>query len=157
MAERVVDALEAVDIEKAHRDMLVVSFGQGEGLAKPIVQQEPVGQPGEGSCWAWYDISRDSRRAAPTSRKTITAPTTVPWASRIGAAESSMAISRPSRRTNTQFGVSPTAVSSCTASASGSRAGRPVMASASGSTSRSCRPSASWRDQPVMRSAAAFR
>ena len=54
--------------------------------------------------------ARSARRRSVTSRKTSTAPTTAPPASRIGAAPSSMSHSVPSRAIRTMWLARPTAV-----------------------------------------------
>ena len=47
VAERVVDVLEAVEVDEHHRGLLPVAVAQGERLAEPVLQQPAVGKPGE--------------------------------------------------------------------------------------------------------------
>ena len=47
MAQRVVDVLEAVEVEQQHRDHAALAAGAGQLLAEPVVQQGAVGQAGE--------------------------------------------------------------------------------------------------------------
>ena len=47
MAERIVDVLEAIQIEEQHRDLLAVARRQGDRLADAVVQQHAVGQAGQ--------------------------------------------------------------------------------------------------------------
>ena len=47
MAQRVVDLLEAVEIEQEHRDHATFAAGAGQGLAQPVEQQGAVGQAGQ--------------------------------------------------------------------------------------------------------------
>ena len=48
MPERVVDVLEAIQIHVDHRDLLAVATGAGQCLAEPILEQQAIGQAGEG-------------------------------------------------------------------------------------------------------------
>src|ERR1700674_5037735 len=96
MSQRIIDVFEPIQIQKDHGSRFVLA-----------------------ECVIWTDMSR----AALTSWKTITAPVTRPARSWIGAAESSMADSCPSRRMSTQFTVSPTVLFCSTAISRGSRAG----------------------------------
>ena len=47
MAERVVDLLEAVEVEEEDRGQATFAAGMGQGLAKPVEQQGAVRQPGQ--------------------------------------------------------------------------------------------------------------
>ena len=47
VAERVVDLLEAVEVEEHDRDLAGLAVGAGERLAEAVEQQHPVGQTGE--------------------------------------------------------------------------------------------------------------
>ena len=47
VAERVVDGLEAVEVDEHHRGLLAVAVGQRERLLQAVLQQAPVGQAGE--------------------------------------------------------------------------------------------------------------
>jgi hypothetical protein len=47
MTQGVVDVLEAVQIEKQHRDFFVVPMRHGDRVADPLVQQHPIGQAGQ--------------------------------------------------------------------------------------------------------------
>ena len=71
------------------------------------------------SCNASRASFCDSSRAAVTSCATITAPTTPPWRSWIGAAEASTASSTPSRRISTQSVSRPRVLSSMMARVDG--------------------------------------
>ena len=57
-----------------------------------------LGRPVRKSCWAEWVICSAMARAALTSRKTMTAPVACPSRSWMGATESSIGISNPSRR-----------------------------------------------------------
>jgi hypothetical protein len=48
VAVGVVDVLEVVEIDEAHRDPILAAAGQLDGLADAVFQQHPVGQAGEG-------------------------------------------------------------------------------------------------------------
>ena len=47
VAERVVDHLEAVEIDEQHREPPAVSFGLVDGMVQPLAEHDAVGQPGE--------------------------------------------------------------------------------------------------------------
>ena len=47
MPQRIVDVFEAIQIQKQHRDVFHVTRRQGDRLADPVVQQHPIGQPGQ--------------------------------------------------------------------------------------------------------------
>ena len=47
VAERVVDALEMVEVEEQARDLRAVALGARQDLPQPLVQERAVGQPGE--------------------------------------------------------------------------------------------------------------
>jgi hypothetical protein len=47
VAERVVDCLEAVQIEEQQRDAVALAGGVGEGLLQAVVEKRPVGQAGQ--------------------------------------------------------------------------------------------------------------
>ena len=48
MPERIVDMLEAVEIEHHHRDALAL-LRAGDGVVQPILEQRPVRQSGQTS------------------------------------------------------------------------------------------------------------
>ena len=43
MSQRIVDVFEAVQIQKQHRDRLLVTVRRGDRLANPVVQQQAIG------------------------------------------------------------------------------------------------------------------
>ena len=45
--ERVVDVLEAVEVQEQHRDLVLVARGQRDRLADPVVEKHPVRQAGQ--------------------------------------------------------------------------------------------------------------
>jgi hypothetical protein len=47
VAERVVDLLEMVQVDHHHRDARVAALREELGLAQAVVEQAPVGQPGQ--------------------------------------------------------------------------------------------------------------
>ena len=47
VAERVVDDLEAVEVDEEDDDVFASAVGPGERLAQPVEQERAVGQPGE--------------------------------------------------------------------------------------------------------------
>ena len=47
VAERVVDALEVVEVEEQARDLRAVALRLREDLLQPLVEQRPVRQPGQ--------------------------------------------------------------------------------------------------------------
>ena len=47
VAPGVVDTLEVVQIQKAHRQQFFAALGVGDGHGQPVIQQAPVGQPGQ--------------------------------------------------------------------------------------------------------------
>ena len=47
VAERVVDVLEAVQVDEHHRGLLAVALARGQRLGEPVFQQAAVGQPGQ--------------------------------------------------------------------------------------------------------------
>ena len=47
MSERIVDDLEAIEIEEYHRHEPVAPVGFHHGLAQPVLQQHAIGQSGE--------------------------------------------------------------------------------------------------------------
>jgi hypothetical protein len=47
VAERVVDGLEAVEVDEHHRGLLAVAVGERERLLQAVLQQAAVGQAGE--------------------------------------------------------------------------------------------------------------
>ena len=47
MSQGIVDVLEAVQIQKQHRDSFLVTRRQGDRLADPVVQQHAIGQTGQ--------------------------------------------------------------------------------------------------------------
>ena len=47
VAERVVDVLEAVEVEPEHRHQLAVALGAGHGAVEMLVELKPVGQAGQ--------------------------------------------------------------------------------------------------------------
>ena len=47
MSHRVVDALEAIQVQKQYRELLVVAFRGGDSLLDAVGQQHAVGQAGE--------------------------------------------------------------------------------------------------------------
>ena len=47
VSERVVDGLEAVEVDEHHRGLLPVAVAQGERLAEPVLQHPAVGKPGQ--------------------------------------------------------------------------------------------------------------
>ena len=47
VAERIVDVLEVVEIDQQQGDRLVASAGLGDSVLQAVVQQDPIGQPGQ--------------------------------------------------------------------------------------------------------------
>ena len=47
MSQRIVDVLEAVEIQEQHRDLLPVARRQGDRLADAVVQEHAIGQAGQ--------------------------------------------------------------------------------------------------------------
>ena len=47
MSQRIVDVLETVQIQKQHRDLFRMTLRQGDRLADSVVQEHPIGQPGQ--------------------------------------------------------------------------------------------------------------
>src|ERR1700688_3529576 len=84
-------------------------------------------------------------------------PVAIPCRSWIGAAESSIANSVPSRRRRTQFGVSPTVLFSSIAVLSGLLQNLPVLLSIISNTSSTGLPAASAAVHPVIFSATTLR
>src|SRR5260221_14223246 len=103
MAQGIVDVFKAIQIQKKDGDIFFLAMSQGNRLRNPVVEHQAIGQIGRQSCWAECAIWRERLRVAVTSWNTITAPVTRPARSRIGAAESSIANSNPSRRMRIQF------------------------------------------------------
>ena len=92
-------------------------------------------------------------RATLTSRNTMTAPAAFPARSWMGATESSIGVSVPSRRTRTEFAGRCTVRSLPMAISMGLGITSRVEASRIRKTSAMGRPAASWADQPVIFSA----
>ena len=74
MALGVVEHLEPVEVQEEHRGGAAPCVGGGEGVAYPVVQQRPVGQPGQGVVQGLVpqrqlqpfpvpDVARDGRHA----------------------------------------------------------------------------------------------
>ena len=101
------------------------------------------GRPVRKSCWAEWVICSAIARAALTSRNTITAPVACPSRSWIGATESSIGISWPSRRMRMQFDGRCTVRSWPTAIAIGFGVVSRLVASRIRNTSAIGRPAAS--------------
>lgn len=132
-------------------------------LAKPkarvnrSVNKERLASPVSASCWAMCIIFFARVRASLTSWKTITAPLIALWRSRMGAIESSIGISKPSRRTNKQLVGNFTVLFALSARFTGLGGGRRLSASITENTSSNGKPIASFIGHPVIVSATRLR
>jgi hypothetical protein len=47
MSQGIVDVFEAIQIQKQHRDIFHVTWGQDDRLANPVVEEHAIGQTGQ--------------------------------------------------------------------------------------------------------------
>ena len=81
MAERVVDALEAVEIEKQHRE-LVAAADAGQRLGEPLAKQQRLGRSVSASCRAICAIRCSARwRSVMSSWVATQPPSLIGWLS----------------------------------------------------------------------------
>jgi hypothetical protein len=82
MAVGVVDGLETVEVDKQQRDLVAAALAMDNGLLHAILEQQPVGQAGEGSWWARKAILASAALRSLMSEKIPTRWVTRPSASR---------------------------------------------------------------------------
>ena len=101
----VVDDLELVEVEIHHRVMAARLARARQRAVQPVLELAPVDEAGQRVVrWPGMTAWRRTARSRLTSWNTSTTPVIWPSRSRIGAADWSMAISSPSRRSSDDVG-----------------------------------------------------